>query len=88
MAACEKPMTDEVKQLADRLACQYSAIRMLPDGSIATLLKLITTWAICLGINEFGYERRFCFKNKALALQRFAELQSEDDEPAGYVAKR
>lgn len=66
----------------------YINTRVLPDGSVAGLLELVTTRAIVLGCTEDGWSRRFCFADRQLADQRFAELQSEDDEPQGFIARR
>lgn len=66
----------------------YRDARVLPDGSVAALLDLLFTRAICLGCHEDGWTRRFCFEDRALADQRYVELQSEDDVPAGHVARR
>lgn len=66
----------------------YLRGRVLPDGSVAALLNLLFTRAICLGCHEDGWARRFCFEDRALADLRFEQLQSEDDEPAGFVARR
>ena len=66
----------------------YRAARVLTDGSIAATLDLIFTRAICLGVTRWGWENRFCFEDRALANLRFAELQSEDDVPTGFIARR
>ena len=66
----------------------YLAARVLPDGSVAALLDLIYTRAICLGCTEHGHAQRFCFEDRRVADQRFADLQSEDDEPNGFLARR
>lgn len=66
----------------------YLDAKRLPDGSYACLLKLMFTVAIITGCTRHGYGNRFCFEDPTLALQRYAELQSEDDEPAGYIARR
>lgn len=67
----------------------YVVVRLLPDGTVAGIVRLLTTTAICLGVTRTcAYERRFCFRNADLAYQRFGELQSEDDTPAGWIARR
>lgn len=77
------------ESLAKRLPSMgYMAARVLPDRSVAGMLQLLYTRAICLGCHEDGWATRFCFEDVPLAHRRFAELQSEDDEPAGYVARR
>ncbi len=64
------------------------ATRVLPDGSVAALKELLFTRAIHVGCAGEGWAHRFCFADRALASQRFAELQSEDDVPVGHVATR
>ena len=78
------------QELADWLVEDggYSAARVLPDGSIAATLDLLYTRAICLGVTRWGWENRFCFEDRALADRRFAALESEEDEPAGFTARR
>jgi hypothetical protein len=67
----------------------YAVVRRLPDGSIAGLMPLLTTLAICLGVTRTcAYERRFCFRDRELAAIRYTELQSEDDTPEGWHARR
>lgn len=66
----------------------YLRARVLPDGSVAGVLDLLTTRAVVLGCNEDGWSNRFCFADRALADQRFDELQSEDDVPEGFIARR
>lgn len=78
----------EAEALAASLKADYLDARVLPDGSVAALIDLLYTRAIALGCTHYGLERRFCFEDRALATKRFAELQSEDDEPQGYTAKR
>ena len=66
----------------------YIDVKVLPDGSIAALGDLLFTRAVHLGCHDFGWTSRFCFEDRALADKRYAELQSEDDEPAGFTARR
>lgn len=61
--------------LAEELESGYLATRVLPDGSVAALLDLLFTRAICLGCTSVGWSRRFCFEDRSLASLRFAELQ-------------
>lgn len=66
----------------------YLNARVLPDGTVAAVLDLMFTRAIVLDCNMTGYGNRFCFKDKALADQRFSELVSDEDVPEGFVARR
>lgn len=66
----------------------YIDVKVLPDGSVAALGDLLYTRAIHLGCTELGWDRRFCFSDRSLADRCYAELQSENDEPSGYIARR
>jgi hypothetical protein len=74
--------------LADWLATNYERVRQLPDGSFAALSGLAFTTGVYLGVTRWGYERRYCFVSRAEALAALDALQSEDDEPAGWIARR
>lgn len=79
----------DAKRIAKQLLAEgYLRTRVLSDGSVAAVGDLMFTRALFLGCTPYGWERRFCFEDHELAMKRFEELQSEDDEPAGYIAKR
>jgi len=67
---------------------QFREIRQLEDGTIAGLGDLTTTRAIYLDVSQWGFERRFCFKDRARASEEFDKLRTSDDEPTGWVARR
>lgn len=85
-------MTEEQQRLVDAVTAggggAYLAVRLLPDGSIAVLHDLMYTRSIMLDCNAWGYSRRFCFADRQLANKRFNELQSCDDVPEGFIARR
>jgi hypothetical protein len=76
------------REIGSDVQMGYLMVRVLPDNSIAALGELLFTRAIYLGVDRLGWERRFCFENRDLALKRFLALNSEDDEPEGYTARR
>jgi hypothetical protein len=82
----------DAEQLAERvreLGCgTYLSVRVLPDATIAVLSELLFTRAICMDCDAAGYGLRFCFEDRDLATRRFHELQSSDDVPQGFVARR
>lgn len=67
---------------------QAIEVRALPDGSVAMLVDLMYTRAICLGATAWGYSSRFCFEDRERATAAFATLQTEDDVPVGWIARR
>lgn len=85
-AAIERAAAD---QLCARMpSLGYLAGRVLPDGSVAGIIQLLYTTAICTGCTAEGWARRYCFEDRATAEQRFLALSSEYDERAGFVATR
>jgi hypothetical protein len=76
------------QKLIDELKGEYLQVKELPDGTIAALGELYSTRAILLGVNQVGFESRFCFEDRELATAQFELLQSEDDIPVGWVARR
>lgn len=81
--------TDELAAEVRRMGGgSYLNVRVLADGSVAALTDLMYTRAILLDCNEWGFETRYCFADRALADQRFDELQSADDVPEGFIAHR
>lgn len=66
----------------------YENVRQLPDGTWAGTVKLIFTRAICTGITHNSYAYRWCFEDPQRAISELEKLQSMDDVPAGWVARR
>lgn len=82
----------DAERLAERvreLGCgTYIEVRVLPDATVAVLRDLLFTRAISLDCDVEGLGPRFCFEDRELATRRFRELQSADDVPEGFVARR
>jgi hypothetical protein len=77
------------KDLISFLAEQgYENLRELEDGTVVGTQELMFTTAICIDLNWQSWDKRFCFKEKSLAISEIAKLQTCDDEPTGYVARR
>lgn len=79
---------DEMEEI--RVGNGYLAARRLPDDSVAFLIDLMFTRAICLGATpiEPFTTRRFCYEDRDLADRVFAGLQSKHDIPDGWIASR
>jgi hypothetical protein len=74
----------------DELARHWGllAVRELPDGSIAGIQRLMTTVSVVLGIDEWQWEYRFCYRDLQDAIQGLAQVQSVRDVPEGWIACR
>lgn len=66
----------------------YFDVRELPDGTFIGKVQLMFTTAICMGLDRYGWEKRFCFDNMQVLKEQYALIKSGDDEPTGYIARR
>lgn len=66
----------------------YFDVRMLEDGTIIGIGRLLFTTAIYMDMDRCGFGARYCFEDQALALTEYAKLKSGDDQPTGWVATR
>lgn len=66
----------------------YDNVRELPDGTIVGTQRLMFTTAIFVGLNEWGWERRFCFEDPAVAVRELNKMESGEDIPVGWIARR
>ncbi len=78
------------KELVGENRKYYLDYRVLQDGSLALLVELAFTRAICLGATELSpfTTNRYCYEDRQLATELFQKLQSEDDILEGYTATR
>jgi hypothetical protein len=81
-------MTQATEELLTELREQYLDARELPDGSIAALGELLFTRAVYVGVDRYGWARRYCFENRHQAMMEYLKLQGEDDVPQGFTAQR
>jgi hypothetical protein len=80
---------DYNEKLINELSEQgYENLRALDDGTVVGTIELMFTRAIFIGLNFQSWEKRFCFKDRDLALTELNKLVLGDDEPVGYVARR
>lgn len=80
----------DANELLDWLKDQYDNVKMLEDGTIICTTELFTTRAIIIGLDRHGWEKRFCFSDRALCLVEFAKIMTGEDEPTPgtYIAHR
>ena len=78
-------LIDQIKALGGGA---YREVRELDDGTIVGIGDLMFTRAIYMDMHAWGWGRRFCFKDRALADSEYSKLNSGDDEPTGWIARR
>ncbi len=81
------PLDDATEKLVAALRAQdYTHIRVLEDGVIC-LAQMLYTWAVIVDAEMYGYAKRFCYPDKAKAIDCLMKMRSVDDAPLpGYTA--
>jgi hypothetical protein len=65
----------------------YFYFKQLPDGSLACICRFMFTYAILSGLNDCGYEDRWCYHNEILAmrcLDQWIDHFDDQKEPIGW----
>jgi hypothetical protein len=82
-----KPKTDD-EMIMFLTAQGYGNVRKVEGGFIG-LTRLIYTTGLCIDLDAWGYEERYCYGDRFLAERACNAMKRIDDEPmTGYVAKR
>jgi hypothetical protein len=81
-------MSDLVDEILRTGEGMYVSVRELPDGTIVGIGRLLFTTAIYMDMNRHGWGRRFCFEDRDLAWEEYHKLQTGDDVPQGWIARR
>ena len=59
----------EVDDMKERLIREgYERVRQTRSGQWVGVMSFIYTSALCIGLDEHGYERRYCYERKKDAL--------------------
>jgi len=65
----------------------YTSLRKLTDGRLIGLLQFNFTWGLVVGLNEAGYDFRYCYEHLQDAA-RDVEIWSGTGDPAGPWIKQ
>lgn len=79
----DEALRQRIQQLGN-----YLVVDFLRDGTIIALGDLLFTRAIYIDLNLYGWGKRYCFDDRDLAAEEYAKLQTGDDEPTGWIARR
>ena len=66
----------------------YRKVRLLEDGTWVGIATQIYTSGLCVGLDEFGYEFRYCYERYNDALNGLCSMNKKDDMPEGPWIKR
>lgn len=62
---------------------KYVALRVLPDGRICGVHRLLYHWTLHVDIHEDGYEDRYCYATRELAVAALETWDGQGD-PVGW----
>lgn len=80
-----KPLLEDIKAQG---AGSYLDVRELQDGTVVGVGRLLYTTAVYVDMDIWGWGKRFCFEDRDRAIQEYRKLQTGDDEPTGWIARR
>lgn len=81
----EESLLDRIREFGGG---SYQDVRRLSDGTIIGIGDLMYTRAIYMDMDLYGWGRRFCFEDKERATCEYEILQTGDDQPSGWIARR
>ena len=80
---------DEFTQALLKPYFGFSGAKLLADGTYVGIKHMITTVAIFIGIEPVTpFKRRYCYKEMIDCIEAYQQLQTGNDEPTGWIARR
>ncbi len=71
-------------ELAPEIKEHYTAIRVLPDGRICGVHRLLYHWTMHIGLSDYGYEERYCYETQAQATESMNAWDGTGDPPGDW----
>jgi hypothetical protein len=66
----------------------YVAPKQFPSGEWAALRPMVYTTALCVGLDESSYARRFCYTNGLAAILALAQWDGVGDPPGPWLVEK
>jgi len=70
------------------LSMGYSQPKQLEDGWWVAFVPLMFTTGLCMGLDETGWKKRYCFEDKEKAQEEYNKLKFSYQVPQGWIARR
>lgn len=80
----------KVRQLTVRQAeaMGYKPARILPDGRCTGIMKMLFTYGLFVGLDEYGTSTRFCYDSRKEAEQALATWDGQGDPPGNWIKQK
>lgn len=63
----------------------YTGVRQLPDGRWVGVIRMAYTVGLCVGLNDAGYEYRYCYQRYADAVCAAEQWDGQGDPPGPWI---
>lgn len=79
-------MNSDLHAILDRDG--YENLREFPDGVIAGISQMMFTTALVVGLDEAGYQRRYCYERKADAVAALDAWDGSGDPSGPWIKEK
>jgi len=76
-------MADALDELPKDVRDEYTYMKVLPDGRICGVHRLMFHWTMHVDIGEIGWEDKYCFPNQMSATKALEDWDGTGD-PEGW----
>jgi hypothetical protein len=63
----------------------YSFVRQMKNGEWIGILQQIYTYRLCVGLDQFGYKRGYCYEKLIDAVVAVADYEGEGDPSGPWI---
>jgi hypothetical protein len=67
---------------------QYSHVREVSGQGWCGIFRLMFTTGLFVGLEEFGFQRRYCFETESEAVRALANWTGEGDPPGLWIKEK
>ena len=72
----------------DALALGYESARMLPNGEIAAVMRMLFTAGLFVGVDSYAWRTRFCYETLQEAEDALAVWDGSGDPPGKWIKEK
>lgn len=73
---------------SDFNAMGYDWVRMLPTGEFAGMRRMTFTFALVVGLDDYGYRTRFCYPDYKSCVDAIIAWDGRGDPPGPWIKEK
>ena len=66
----------------------YTHVRQMENGEWIGVSRFIYTYGLCIGLDQFGYARRYCYEFSIHAIIAAKEYKGEGDPSGPWIKQK